>query len=309
MIAAASRHFGATTTSALLHAAVVLAALPALPPRQPWLTERAFEVTLELPTPPIQEPTAAAPDRATLKTRPGDASPQQSAPTPGPVDAAAAPTPVPVEPDVALTAPSSEPPPLSARDFGNSAPAPAPEPRLEKVAPAVQTPSSVTGREFAKTAPPAAPASPSVQDSRQAPPAPQPIQQATPQRATKQQTVERADGTARGVPLPTSRAPNQQSDHPAQQDYLWQIIRKLSQARFRPQSPQQSEQGFVVARLTIAPDGRLVDVGLTRSSGFPQLDRAVVDTIRRASPFAPLPGELGAEPHNFIVPLSYLQDR
>jgi hypothetical protein len=34
-----------------------------------------------------------------------------------------------------------------------------------------------------------------------------------------------------------------------------------------------------------------------------------VDSIRRASPFAPLPAELTADRHTFIVPINYAQER
>jgi protein TonB len=299
----------AAAASALLHAAVAVSLLPAGLPRQPQITERTVEVTLELPTPPIQVPPAAAPDQAALKVTPGLASPEQSAPRPGPVDPAAAPPPVPLEPDVALSFPATEPPPpLLARDFANSAQQPAPAPNLEKIRPPIQAPPSIPGREFAMTAPPALPTSPNVQEHKQAPPPQQPIRQATPKRAAQQQAAEKADGNARGAPSPVVRATAEQSNHPAQQDYLWQIIRKLSQYHFDAPS-EESEHGVVVARLTIARDGRLVDAALAQSSGFPNLDRAVMATIRRASPFAPLPAELAVERHTFIVPISYMQDR
>jgi protein TonB len=309
MIAGTSRHVSAAATSALLHGLVVLAMLPALVPQHARLSERAVEVTLELPTPPRQQAANAAPDRAALRATPGGDGPEQSAPAPGPIDAAAAPMPVPVEPDVALSLPVSEPPPVSARDFGNSTLAMAPEPELQRIAPPVETPSSLRGRELAKTAPPATPSSPNVQPEKQAPAPAQPIRQAAPRRASQQQIAVRAEGTARSDASAAIRTTVPPNDRPAQQDYLWQIIRKLSQARFRPQTPQESEQGVVVARLVIAADGRLVDIALARSSGFPELDRAVMDTIRRASPFAPLPGELGGQPHSFVVPLSYAQER
>ncbi|MPZ34790.1 MAG: TonB family protein, partial [Rhodospirillales bacterium] len=44
-------------------------------------------------------------------------------------------------------------------------------------------------------------------------------------------------------------------------------------------------------------------------SGSPALDRGVMDTIRKASPFAPLPAELAADSHTFIVPINYAQER
>ncbi len=300
----------AVAASTVLHGALAVAALPAVLPRQPRITERAVEVTLELPTPPLQAPPAAAPDEAALKVRPGSAGPEQSAPEPGPVDAASAPPPAPVEPDVALSVPVSEPPPLVAHDFGNSTQRPAPESNLEKIIlPPMQAPPSITGRELAMTAPPASPTSPNVQEHKQAPAPQQPIRQAAPRRASQQQAAEQADGRARGVPSPVVRAASEQSNHQAQQDYLWQIIRKLSQYRFQAQSAEQSERGLVVARLTIARDGRLVEAALAKSSGFADLDQAVIGTIRRASPFAPLPPELAAERHSFVVPISLVHER
>ena len=46
----------ATATSALLHATVAAALLPEQLPRQARVTERAIEVTLDLPTPPKETP-------------------------------------------------------------------------------------------------------------------------------------------------------------------------------------------------------------------------------------------------------------
>ena len=46
-----------------------------------------------------------------------------------------------------------------------------------------------------------------------------------------------------------------------------------------------------------------------RPSGSPALDRGVIETIRKASPFAPLPAELAADSHTFIVPINYAQEQ
>jgi protein TonB len=83
----------------------------------------------------------------------------------------------------------------------------------------------------------------------------------------------------------------------------------LSQVHFYGASRDESEHGLVVARLTVARDGRLVGVAVARPSGFPNLDRAVLDTVRRASPFPPLPADLAVDNYSFIVPISYAQQR
>jgi periplasmic protein TonB len=74
-----------------------------------------------------------------------------------------------------------------------------------------------------------------------------------------------------------------------------------------PTAQQASAHGVVVMRVTVARDGSVREVRLLRSSGFAVLDEGLVETIRRASPFAPLPVELQAEANqlSFTVPLAY----
>jgi protein TonB len=95
----------------------------------------------------------------------------------------------------------------------------------------------------------------------------------------------------------------------AREDYRWQIIRKHSQYKGRPASRAASDQGLVVLRLTLARDGRLVGLALARSSGFPDLDRGVMETTRAASPFAPPPSAIAHDPVTLIVPIRYVHDR
>ncbi|EPE97230.1 energy transducer TonB family protein [Rhizobium grahamii] len=49
----------------------------------------------------------------------------------------------------------------------------------------------------------------------------------------------------------------------------------------------------VRVRLTIGASGDLSGLSIARSSGIPELDQAVVEGIRRAAPFPPLPAEWG----------------
>jgi len=66
---------------------------------------------------------------------------------------------------------------------------------------------------------------------------------------------------------------------------------------------------MVMTRVTVARDGRVFDVSLAKSSGFPTLDRGVMDAIRQASPFAPLPAEVADSQMRFIIPVSYSRER
>ena len=297
--------------SVLLHATVAVALLPGLlPPRETRITEQAVELTLELSSPPLEVPSVAGAEAAARKVAPGSSELAPAAPERGPEDAAAAPPPTPNEPDVALILPSIEPPPaVSLRDFGAGASPPAAEPNLAQILPPAAAPPAVDGREFAMTAPPAVAKSRNLQEHREAPQPQQVVRQAPPKRAPQQEAGGTSNGTARDNPSPVARTAPGYSHQRAQQDYLLQIVRKLSQSRFYPRSREESERGVVVARLTVARDGRLVDVSLARSSGSADLDRNVMETIRRASPFAPMPAEIGAEGHTFIVPINYTREQ
>lgn len=299
----------AVLASAMLHATVVLALLPEAESRHVRLTERAIEVRLDLPA-PEHRAAASAEQPAARNLPPGRAEPEQTAPEWNHPQAAAAPLPVPPEPDVALILPSTAPPPpVLAREFGSSASPPAPRTNLEKVLPPVNAPPHVSGRDFAMTAPPALATSPVVGPQTQAPAPQQPVRQAQPRRAAQQNPAVTTDGTFGRASSSSATTTGDERHRQARQDYLWQIVRKLSQPRFYRDSGEVGAQGLVVARLTIAADGRLLDIALARSSGFPDLDRAVVETIRKAAPFAPLPAEIAREQPTFVVPINYARER
>jgi periplasmic protein TonB len=255
-------------------------------------------------------PALPAAEQAAQRLPSGASAFSSAALAPGPSEAASAPLPTPAEPYIARTLPSAEPPPiLTARDFGASAAPPGPQARLETTLPGVDAPPTVSGHDFARTAPSALARSSVLQERPQALPPEQSVRQATPKRASQQNEADRSGGPLPGAASPVTRTAASYSAHQAQQDYLLQVVRKLSQARFYPATREERERGLVVARLTIARDGRLVDVALARPSGSPTLDRGVMDTIRKASPFAPLPVELATDSHTFVVPINYAQER
>ncbi|SKA34065.1 TonB C terminal [Enhydrobacter aerosaccus] len=196
---------------------------------------------------------------------------------------------VPATSDANQTSDPDVPPTVDAQ--GESSAPSVSEATLEQALPPLQAPPPpIEARDFAALVP-SRPASP-----RSPPPLSKPMSASS--RAVRQQPA-------------VSQAPAVQggNQRKAEEDYLWQIIRKLSQYRFREKTRQAGENGLVVARLTLARDGRVLDAALAQSSGFADLDRGVVETIRRASPFAPLPADIPDDRHTFIVPLSYSQDQ
>lgn len=90
----------------------------------------------------------------------------------------------------------------------------------------------------------------------------------------------------------------------AEEQYLWYVAQKLSQHQ-QFVGNASTESGTVVLRLTIARDGRLVAVGLSRSSGLPSLDNVSMNMVRQASPYPPLPDGISGAQHTFVLPLYF----
>lgn len=109
----------------------------------------------------------------------------------------------------------------------------------------------------------------------------------------------------RAIKPPAAAPPAAANQHQALQDYVMQVVRKLSQARFYASPSARNGHGVVIARLTIARDGGLVDLSLPKQSGSAGVDGSVVDAIRRAAPFAPLPKGFTDNQFTFIVPINY----
>jgi protein TonB len=60
-----------------------------------------------------------------------------------------------------------------------------------------------------------------------------------------------------------------------------------------------------VTRVTIARDGRLIDVRIDSSSGSSALDAAELAAIRKASPFPPVPAGMPGDPVILVLPMNY----
>ena len=86
-------------------------------------------------------------------------------------------------------------------------------------------------------------------------------------------------------------------------------MRKLSHTRFLadPGSAPKT-RGVVIARLTVARDGTLADLSLAEGSGSAGVDRSVLETIRKAAPFAPLPKDFSDNRFTFILPINYTRE-
>jgi protein TonB len=304
--------------AAMLHLLTALALWWVSPLKQIDIPDAPIEVTMEEPPKPEPTPQPEPPKSPGATTAPAPTTPAPTGrlglpPTeakPTPTDKTNVPLGLPspsqrsTEPPQQAAAQTAPPP----KEAPTAEPPPAPEQKL----PAVEAPPApLSMQDFVKVAPPPPPLDivrphPRVQPT---PPPTTPTVQPQPQQLQ---------------PSPLGHAPPQQQQrappdsqaaasfvNPAdtlsrtrvQDDYLWQVGRKISQ--HRAFAANNTEQGTVVLRLMIARDGRLMEAGIARSSGFTNLDTAVLGAARQAAPYPPLPAELDGSQITFILPLAY----
>jgi len=319
-------------------------AAPPPPPPQPALQAPPARMGLSAPIGTTMDPRAAlkAPDTSSAKQGPTTETTTAPEPKPEPPKEAATsqPTKEIVKPEPAQETAKAEPakdeaesePPQEAKpeppkvEQQQAALAPQPQPpapqppppTLEKALPPLEAPPPpLTSREIPRPAPPPPPPpkpqaqpqpAPRAQMPQQLPPAAQqqlpssPLSHIPQQRspAEPQQASRQAPSSAFTNPADVY------GQRKAQEDYLWNVVRKIATHRYYPKSSREnSEEGLVVALVTIARDGRLLDVGISKSSGYKALDNAVLEVIRSAAPYAPLPNDMLGDRHTFVLPLNY----
>jgi TonB family protein len=133
-----------------------------------------------------------------------------------------------------------------------------------------------------------------------APPAQQP--QIRPSPLTPQRQQQRPDMQAARPSSPFVNPADTYNRARVADNYLWQVVRKLEPYHFYAQV--NARQGTTVIRVVIARNGRLLEAEISQSSGFPAIDKGILDGVRGGSPYAPLPPEIQGERATFSLPLT-----
>jgi protein TonB len=292
-VSASSVRFDRMSPSALA-LAVLLHALAALalwwmsvnPPRLPP-SENPIDVTLEPPkapepppAPPQKQPPPAPPVELGLRPpapltadKPTQVPPKQVPLTPEQPKEARPPPPPAQEQAVAPVQPP-QPPPASAPEL--------PKPALPSLPP----------QAHASLAPP--PAKPT-------PPPQRPELRPSPLATTPQRPPPPVAHAEEPSPSPFVNPADVYNRARVADNYLWQVVAKLSGYHYYARV--NVTQGITVVRVVIARDGRLLDVGIARSSGYPAFDNGVIAGVRAGSPYAPLPPEIKGDRATFTLPL------
>jgi TonB family protein len=248
------------------------------------------EKRTQVPTAPVRpnETPAPLPGAQADRPQPFAFSP---APTPPPTpkppaEAAARPTEAPATPKPPAEA-GVRPPETPQTPFSS----PLPTPTLPIPAPTPPTPAAPPAHALAAPTPPLPRASPAPQrpDLRPAPPT------ASPPRRPPAAASESASTSPFVNPADTYNRAR------VADNYLWQIARKLQGYRY--EAHVNVSHGTTVVRVTIARDGRLLDVEVAGSSGVPEFDRGVLAGVRSGSPYDPLPPDIQGASATFTLPL------
>lgn len=94
---------------------------------------------------------------------------------------------------------------------------------------------------------------------------------------------------------------------PLSTEYLGFIENKINDSFKYPQEARlKGWEGIVKVRFTISTDGRIKDIDVAESSGYPLLDAAAILAIKDASPY-PFPADFSGEELQITVPVDYRQ--
>jgi protein TonB len=167
------------------------------------------------------------------------------------------------------------------------------------VPPVPEPPPPPTSRDFSRPAA-AAPAAPRRPVQRPQPLPPRPVPPAQQRPPTDAPALVPA-------PLPGPNPADLTAGQGRQRnDYLSRLFRHLAPYRVYPPAARANNQhGRVVTRITIKRDGGLVDVRIDTSSGWPLLDQAELEAIRRGAPFPPVPANMPGDPVILILRMNY----
>nr|VFK19763.1 MAG: protein TonB [Candidatus Kentron sp. LPFa]VFK34156.1 MAG: protein TonB [Candidatus Kentron sp. LPFa] len=79
-----------------------------------------------------------------------------------------------------------------------------------------------------------------------------------------------------------------------EKNYLAMLRARIERKKYYPRASQRrGEEGKVIVRFVIRRNGEFTDLAVVRSSGIRRLDDAALKTLRRITPFEPIPAALG----------------
>lgn len=95
-------------------------------------------------------------------------------------------------------------------------------------------------------------------------------------------------------------------DTKEKQHYLAALAAKIDRSKYYPLgSRRRGEEGKVVIHFVIQKNGELTEISVVESSGSKRLDAAALKTVRRVTPFRPIPEVLKRDHWPISVPIAF----
>ena len=121
-----------------------------------------------------------------------------------------------------------------------------------------------------------------------------------------QPEAEQAVSVAKAAPTEPVKSPVPAADAQQRQHYLAALAASIDRRKYYPRvSRRRGEEGRVVVSFVIRKTGELTDLTVTESSGSRRLDEAALKTLRRISPFQPIPEALARDAWPITVPIAF----
>ena len=119
--------------------------------------------------------------------------------------------------------------------------------------------------------------------------------------------AERAASVVKAAPIESAVKPTAPAaDAQQRQHYLAALAASIDRRKYYPRvSRRRGEEGRVVVSFVIRKTGEITDLMVTESSGSRRLDEAALKTLRRISPFQPIPEALARDAWSITVPIAF----
>jgi periplasmic protein TonB len=115
-----------------------------------------------------------------------------------------------------------------------------------------------------------------------------------------------AENAAANTATGKKGAASQQSGNANLSNLDGKVRSKLNRAfRYPPQAERERLRGIAQVQFTLSANGSVSNVRIAKSAGSPILDQAVLDAVRRASPFPRIPEAAGVSSRTFTVPMHF----
>lgn len=89
-------------------------------------------------------------------------------------------------------------------------------------------------------------------------------------------------------------------------NYFSRLLSHLARHKRYPADAKKAKQeGIVKVKFSLGRDGRLLDYGISESSGNPKLDNAALSMLQDANPLPPIPDSIDRDTVTLVVPIEF----